>query len=52
MSFKLSRKIVFIICIGGVIAVAVFIINMIPNRQVYLYAWERPEDFSFLNVEG
>lgn len=36
-----------LIFFGGIIAVSIFIYANISN-QIYLYAWERPEDLSFL----
>jgi hypothetical protein len=40
-----------IICIGGVVAAPVFIYTH-SSSQIYLYAWERPEDFSFLKDQS
>ncbi|MDO8467321.1 MAG: hypothetical protein Q7S83_04270 [bacterium] len=34
------------IFIGGVLAINILIV--LSNKSIYLYAWERPEDFSFL----
>ncbi len=38
-----------VLALGGILA-AIFLINKsISSNLVYLYAWERPEDFSFLD---
>lgn len=43
-----NKKYLCIIGIGGIIAAAIFVLGTFSSKQVYLYAWERPEDFSFL----
>ncbi len=43
-----DKKVLFVIGIGGIIAAAIFVSGTFSSKQIYLYAWERPEDFSFL----